>query len=183
MTVKSGGNKTRFALLGMLTLGPASGYDIKKMMEQSTDFFWREGDGSIYPILKQLLEEGMVTCEMANIQSEKPKKVYTLTHDGRRALEDWLGEDPVLYPNRNELMLKVFFGWNRDPEITIQHIQKFKQLAWSLLSKYKDIYQSTFSGPLSGIKLFQSLTLKSGIINAEASIKWCDEALRILKHE
>ena len=102
--------KTRYALLGILTFGPSSGYDIKKSMENSTDHFWREGDGSIYPILKQLLDEGLVTCELANTESDKPKKVYTITSDGQQELEDWLVEDPILLPQRNELMLKVFFG-------------------------------------------------------------------------
>jgi len=67
-------NKTRYAVLGMLSMQPSSGYEIKKMMEQSTDHFWREGDSSIYPILKQLLEEGMLTCEVGNAESDKPKK-------------------------------------------------------------------------------------------------------------
>src|SRR5579872_2642218 len=99
-------NKTRYALLGFLSMGSSSGYDIKKAMEQSTDHFWREGDGSIYPILKQLLDEGLVTCELANAESGKPKKIYTLTSDGQRELEDWLLEDALLLPQRNELLLK-----------------------------------------------------------------------------
>jgi DNA-binding PadR family transcriptional regulator len=46
-------NKTRYALLGFLLMQDATGYDIKKLMERSTNNFWRETDSSIYPILKQ----------------------------------------------------------------------------------------------------------------------------------
>ena len=174
-------NKTRFAVLGILSLGSASGYDIKKMMAQSTDHFWREGDGSIYPILKQLLDEGLLTCEIENSDSEKPKKVYSLTVDGQQELEDWLVEDPSLFPNRNELLLKVFFGWNVDPKITIHHIENFKRTVQSIKDKYETIAQQMFPQPLSGAKLFQFLTLKAGMINSAASLEWCDEALRMLK--
>ncbi|MBA3604138.1 MAG: PadR family transcriptional regulator, partial [Parachlamydiaceae bacterium] len=44
-------NKSRFAIMGMLALAPkSSGYDIKKLMEGSTQYFWKESYGSIYPV-------------------------------------------------------------------------------------------------------------------------------------
>lgn len=178
----SKGTKTRYALLGILTLGPSSGYDIKKAMERSTDHFWREGDGSIYPILKQLLEEGLVTCELANVESDKPKKIYTITNDGQRELEDWLSQDPVLLPQRNELLLKVFFGWNVDNQVTVRHITKFQQFCKSILENFADIEKLHFPKPLSGGKMFRYLTLRAGITYTEASLAWCDDALRMLKN-
>lgn len=178
--------KTRYALLGILSLGAASGYDIKKMMEQSTDHFWREGDGSIYPILKQLLEEGMVTCEIGNKESEKPKKIYTITSDGQRELQDWLKDEPVVYQHRLELMLKIFFGANVDTSVTIQHIENFRQRIISDQNRYKN-YDPYLSNPNSkiphtGNKLFQFITQRAGIMHSETSLQWCDEALRILKN-
>ncbi len=47
-------NKTKYALLGLLNVCPGSGYDIKKLMEQSTSNFWNESYGQIYPILKDV---------------------------------------------------------------------------------------------------------------------------------
>lgn len=173
--------KTKYAVLGMLSFGPSSGYDIKKAMEMSTNHFWREGDGSIYPILKQLLDEGLVTLQLANAESDKPKKVYSISSDGQRELEDWLSEDPVLLPQRNELLLKVFFGGNVDKTVTIQHIQQYKNICLSLQNKYQTIEKSHFSGKLEDAKIFQYLTLKAGIMHSMAGIEWCNEALRILK--
>ena len=51
-------NKSRYAILGMLALEAASGYQIKKEMEESTSNFWHESYGQIYPILKLLTENG-----------------------------------------------------------------------------------------------------------------------------
>lgn len=169
-------NKTRYAVLGMLSLQPSSGYEIKKMMEQSTDHFWREGDSSIYPILKQLLEEGMVTCEIGNAESDKPKKIYAITPEGQSELQDWLIEEPMLYPNRNELLLKVFFGWNVEPQIMINHLENFRRHVKKLLDKYQAAAKNECAG-----FFYPTLTLRSGILHAEASLTWCDETLAILK--
>ena len=168
-------HKTRYAVLGILSMQPSSGYEIKKIMEQSTDHFWREGDSSIYPILKQLLEEGMVTCEVGNAESDKPKKIYALTKDGQGELQDWLIEEPLFYPNRNELLLKVFFGKNIDPKITITHIENFRRRVKTILDKYRAAAKN-----MTDKDLYPSLTLNAGIIYSEASIKWCDEALAVL---
>lgn len=176
-------SKTRFAVLGMLSMGPASGYDIKKRMSQSTDHFWREGDGSIYPILKQLLDEGVVSCETMNGESDKPKKQYTITNDGLHELQDWLNDDDCIATHRIELMLKVFFGWNVNKQVIINHIQRFHLRCIEVLKALEKVQNDNFSVKANGPKLYRYLTLKSGIIHAEASKKWCEEALEMLKHE
>ncbi len=175
-------NKTRFALLGILSLGPASGYDIKKMMERTTNHFWREGDGSIYPILKQLLEEDMVSCELANTETDKPKKIYSITEDGKRELQDWLAEYPAPSQSRNELMLKVFFGWNTDAAVTVGHLEKYRQQLQASIEDYKEIEKRFLSKPMTPDALHRFISLRGGITYLEASVKWCNEALGLL-HE
>ena len=40
-------NKSKYAVMGVLSICPASGYDIKKFMECSTSNFWSESYGQI----------------------------------------------------------------------------------------------------------------------------------------
>lgn len=56
-------NKSQYALLGMLTLGEMSGYDIKKLFDTSLRNFWGESFGQIYPILRRLVREGLATVQ------------------------------------------------------------------------------------------------------------------------
>lgn len=56
-------SQSRFALLGLLNLGPMSGYDLKQLIGWSIGHFWREGYGQIYPTLKDLEAEGLVRRE------------------------------------------------------------------------------------------------------------------------
>jgi len=175
-------NKTRYALLGFLSMGPASGYDIKIRMEQSTEHFWKEGDASIYPILKQLLQEKLVSLKMANTETSKPKKIYAITASGRKVLQAWLMKYPEPSQKRNELLLKVFFGWNAVPTVTINHLKQFHQKTELTLNKYRSstLAKKAASSKLTSAELYRFLTLKAGIAYCETGLKWCEDVLHLL---
>src|SRR5215469_2423712 len=99
-------NKSRYALLGILSMSPGSGYDVKKFMEQSTSYFWRESYGQIYPILKQLVEEGLATSHTEKQEGKPERYVYTLTERGKEELQRWLADPVEQSVERNELLLK-----------------------------------------------------------------------------
>jgi PadR family transcriptional regulator, regulatory protein AphA len=104
-------NKSRYAILGLLSLGPMSGYDIKKTIEASLSNFWSESYGQIYPILKSLVADGLATVSVET-QTGKPNRyVYALTRAGQDELERWLHRPAEYEVGRNELLLKLFFGW------------------------------------------------------------------------
>jgi PadR family transcriptional regulator AphA len=54
---------TMESLLGVLSLRPMSGYEIRQFMERSTSNFWSESFGQIYPALKRMLAEGLVEVQ------------------------------------------------------------------------------------------------------------------------
>ena len=51
--------KTRFAILGLLSWKPMSGYDIKKLIEMGLQYFWQESYEQLYPTLEALVAEGL----------------------------------------------------------------------------------------------------------------------------
>lgn len=175
-------NTTRYALLGMLALGPSSGYDIKRKMAQSTDHFWSESDGSIYPILKQLLEQNRVSVHQENLNTAKPKNIYTITPAGRQELESWLAQAPSVMLRRNELLLKLFFGANVDKAIIINHLYAFKSKCQQLLMGYEAHELSYMEKKLSQDVACQWATLKCGIAHTQTNIRWCDETIGMLKN-
>lgn len=173
-------NKTRYALLGMLSLANGSGYDIKKRMENSTNHFWSEGDGAIYPILNQLLDEGMVTFKVENADTGKPKKTYTITDDGLTELQDWLMMSPEYNSGRDELLLKIFFGNNVDKEVIKAHIENYRLRIQANIDQYLNIETKFKEEKIDSKNIFQYLTLKAGIIYSQAGLTWCDEVLKEL---
>ncbi|MBL6927642.1 MAG: PadR family transcriptional regulator [Rhodospirillales bacterium] len=97
--------------LGVLTQGDASGYEIKKQLEEGPlAHFYRAGYGSIYPALTALAEAGQVTCtEMA--QEKRPgKKIYRITDAGLAAFRKTLGKNPSEDRIRSEYLFMMFFA-------------------------------------------------------------------------
>src|SRR5690242_12327400 len=98
----------RTLCLGVLTMGEATGYEIKKEIEEGLfSHFIEASFGSIYPALTQLLSEGLLTVR-AEEQTGKPdKKVYAITEAGRRALERQLAVIPAKDKFKSEFLFQM----------------------------------------------------------------------------
>ena len=83
-------NRTRYTILGVLTRGPMTGYDIKRYIEISVGNFWRESYGQIYPTLRSLTEDGLVRRQTRQQRGRPGRHVYSITGKGRKELREWL---------------------------------------------------------------------------------------------
>jgi PadR family transcriptional regulator, regulatory protein AphA len=101
--------RTRYVVLGMLAQGPANGYALRQRIEASVGNFWQESFGQLYPTLKELSRSGLVTSS-AEKGARKGARSYAITASGKLALRQWLARGPQPVPERNELLLKVFFA-------------------------------------------------------------------------
>jgi DNA-binding PadR family transcriptional regulator len=91
----AGNVSLRYLILGLLIQKPMSGYDIKSLLKS---FGWLIGSpsfGSLYPALRALLEDGLVTVEGVPHQEKRPRKIYSVTEAGKQALQGWI-DLPVL---------------------------------------------------------------------------------------
>jgi len=103
--------------LGVLMLGTASGYKIKKHFEDGPfAHFHAAGFGSIYPALSALLEAGYVTCTVTAQDGRPDKKVYAITDAGRRAFRAALNRPPTADTLRSETLFMLFFAELLDPD-------------------------------------------------------------------
>jgi PadR family transcriptional regulator, regulatory protein AphA len=175
-------NKSRLAVLGMLTLGPMSGYDIRKAMEQSTGNFWQESYGQIYPILKQLTNEGLATSREEKQEGSPVRYVYTLTDKGWDELGTWLSEPIEYQVERNELLLKLFFGRIMPIPASIEHVGRFRMLQEQSLRKYEQIeaHLARCAVEEDPDAPYSLITVRYGLHRVRALIDWCDETIAAL---
>ena len=76
----------RTICLGILTRGDATGYEIKKLVEEGGFQHFAEASfGSIYPALNRLTEAGLVSLREESQEKRPDRKVYSITPAGRRA--------------------------------------------------------------------------------------------------
>ncbi len=105
----------KYAILGLLHYEEMHGYRIKEHIEKNFGHMWSINFGQIYPNLKKLEQEGLVSMgkSVQNGQKGPPKKLYSLTDKGREAFTDWLSESPEKSMLLRDpfLMRFVFFGF------------------------------------------------------------------------
>jgi len=102
----------RHGLLGLLVDGPASGYDLLKIFEQSLAFVWPATQSQLYGELNRLADDGLV---VVSDEGQRRRKEYTITPAGRADLEHWLTDIEPNRIRRNDAMLRVFFLGTLEP--------------------------------------------------------------------
>ncbi len=176
-------NKSRYAILGMLSLGPKAGYDIKKMTEVSIAHFWHESFGQIYPNLRQLEKEMLVTSRLEPQTGARDRRVYTLTDEGEQLFKAWLREPVEYAPPRNELLLKLFFGDQLPVENVRSKIRAFRREQRARLETYDGLVTWLRHEFAEHPSLpFWLMTLNYGQHHTRALLAWAAESLEGLEH-
>ena len=176
-------NKTKYALLGLLSLGPMSGYDIKKFTDISISYFWNENFGHIYPVLKKMEEDGLVTKRVEATEGRPNRNVYSITDSGKDELQGWFSISPEEHSIRNELLLKIFFGALTSKEKIINMIKDEKERIekkFEALNSIEEMIVANKGDKFEGDRPFWLITLRFGKKTSHVISEWCDEAIKIL---
>jgi len=176
-------NKTKYALLGMLNMGPVSGYDIKKMTDMSISHFWSENFGHIYPVLKKMEAEGLVTKSVEETSGRPSRNIYSITSAGRGELVEWLllPVEPLSF--RNELLLKIFFADQIPVERIIEMVKEERERFSGKLKEFRRIEENLKIDDqyINDERIpFWLMTLSFGIHSSSAAVSWCEETIKIL---
>jgi DNA-binding PadR family transcriptional regulator len=114
---------TEAALLGLLSEHELSGYDLQRLVEHSVGYFWAPAKSRIYAVLPRLVEHGLATRREVVQRGRPNKQLYKATKAGKAALQAWLAEPPEPDPDRNALLLKVFFGDQSDDQTILGQVR------------------------------------------------------------
>jgi PadR family transcriptional regulator PadR len=74
-------------LLKILALEPLHGFAISQRLKQVSGDVLQVSDGSLYPALHKLEQQGWITAEWKPSENNRRAKFYSLTRMGRKALE------------------------------------------------------------------------------------------------
>ena len=162
-------------VLGLLSLGPRSGYDIKTVVDRSTRFFWAASYGQIYPELRRLEQEGLIEGEDAP-RGGRGRRVYKLTKAGREALTEWLLGPTVTIEYRDESLLRLFFADALPREDALLLLEGRKKGH----EEYLKVLREIEARPGGKDPDFVDLVLQWGIEFNEWGAQWCERQLRRL---
>lgn len=74
-------------LLKILALEPLHAWAVSQRLKQISGDVLQVSDGSLYPALHKLEQQGWITAEWKMTENGRRAKFYSLTRPGRRALE------------------------------------------------------------------------------------------------
>lgn len=77
-------------ILSIIDKGKVYGYELSSKLQQLG--LQDVSEGSIYPILLRLQKTGLIQGEMRNSPAGPKRKYYSLTNDGKTALEQFILE-------------------------------------------------------------------------------------------
>ena len=96
-------------LLGLLILHPRTGYDLYKRMERATFLLESASLRRIYPTLKKMTEQELVTFHVEPQDGKPDRKIYTVTDASEAEFLAWLREPPEQDDFRMEHLFAKFF--------------------------------------------------------------------------
>lgn len=118
-------------ILGFLMRGSKTGYELKQYFSISFSFFSGLSYGSIYPALRRMAQQGLVTMRKERQTHAPDRKVYTITEKGREVFLDALRAPLTLSTSKSPFLMRLFFFEDLTPEDRVimvrSHLEAVRQ--------------------------------------------------------
>src|SRR5712691_983667 len=158
----------RYYILHKIAQRPIHGYEIIQDIDSKTEGAWRPGAGSLYPILKKLVSEGLIKAEPEPSQ-EATRRIYQITQKG----VDSLAHAKEMFANFQQRFgsLRRLFIELIDPEnlatFFVEGSNRQFQMAQEMLESKEDKI------PPSDLEYI----LKEYMLNLERQMNWANRML------
>jgi DNA-binding PadR family transcriptional regulator len=163
------------ALLGLLAVEPASGYELTKAFEGDLGrYAWQAGHTSIYPELVKMAERGLVEVTR---EGARGSRTYAVTPAGRDELRDWLMNWPAHGRVRSEPVLRMFLLSALEPADALTLLHQIAERAEHDLAQLRLILDEHGDRPLIGREGFGLLAAEFGIRQYAAVQDWAQWAI------
>ena len=166
------------ALLGLLRDHPMHPYEMHQQLLQAEalGLVWHLKQSHLYALLAKLEESGYLVSTTELQGTRPPRKMLTLTAEGRKAFTDWV-RTPVQHGRdfRVEFLAKLFFAGREGPGAVtalISH-QRVECSVW-IVELRREI------SALEPVRRYDRLVLQFRLSQLEAIQRWLDECERTL---
>jgi DNA-binding PadR family transcriptional regulator len=170
----------RYLALGLLTQQPMAGYDIKRRLKPLAWLIGSPSFGNLYPILRSLLQENLVTVEVQLRQDKPPRKIYTITEAGQQALQTWTEQPatPRTTVLKTFVMRLVLAG-----HFTRSSLIGYLRQRRAQVSDYHTALDASIQELRESTDLEHRLASDYGLAMANAELRWLDDVLIHLSGE
>jgi DNA-binding PadR family transcriptional regulator len=156
-------NPTAAALLGFLTDGELSGYDLAKTASEVIGDFWHVTRSQVYRELAALSNAGLVAPVGTGPRAKRP---YRVTEAGREAFAAWTRRQPPVEQVRHPLLLAMTFGAWVGPDKLLEFAASHRATHEQRLTRYQSLRDTP------GLGAYLQATIAFGIAYEEAVLAW-----------
>ena len=169
------------AILGFLEYQPMSGYDLKKIFDQSITHFWSATQSHIYKALETLEKEGFVESEVIQGEGKPNRKQYQITDEGRGELRRWVSTPLPLEVTREAWLIQIFFAHGITNEDIVHLFEKRIEAIQEYLKQCQvaqaHIDENSRQVGIKRLSELWQLTLDYGTDYYENEIAWLEKTL------
>lgn len=185
----------RYAILGVLTARPMSGYEIGKYFEDPVGFVWSAPQSQIYPELHRMEREGLIRAKVVQRGTRATKRRYSVTRAGKDALRRWLAEPTAPPPERDTFRLRAVYmdmvpsdvaraQFQAHLDYYEQRLRQWRERAAAMREHRTEILvdrlKHTPAERRDAVVAFKALAFDGQAARAEAEITWARDALALL---
>lgn len=180
----------KHGILGLLSYGSMTGYEINKAFKDSLSYFWNAQTSQIYRELQTLKQNGWATDKTVEQDGKPDKKLFTITDSGRAELNRWLTEDNTDITTRSPLMMKTFFRGERSVEENIAYFEALREGCDAFVARMTatppdvDGYTKLVDDPMKAV--YWRMTVEYGVMYAQMYRSWvenCKKELEAIRDE
>lgn len=166
-------------ILGSLMNGPAHGYSLRTGMVSKVMEEFGINDGQLYPLLKKMTVDGLISKEIEYRDSGPNRHNYHITQAGRNEFIEWLkGNDEEEREFRYEMIRKdgflnkcMYFGF-LDADFTMEKISRQIKETEITIEDFKKAYDDMKFREFDTVHL---MIVKYCIMSQETRMKWLTE--------
>jgi DNA-binding PadR family transcriptional regulator len=158
----------RYYILHKIAQKPIHGYEIIQDIDSKTEGAWRPGAGSLYPILKKLVSEGLIKAE-AEPSEEATRRVYQITSKGVESLahaKEMFASFQLRFGSLRRLFIELI-----DPENLATFFVEGSNRQFQMAQEMVESKQNKISAA------DLEYILKEYMLNLERQMSWADRML------
>lgn len=173
-----------YVILGILDRRPSTGYDLSKIMDRTTNFYWQATHAQIHQRLKRLQKDGMVKEEPVWEKGRPARIIYHLTSKGRRALVEWEKTPPEDLAVRHGFLSQFNSSYVLEIPDIIKKIDIHQRRSHERLDLHREALEIIKKKNLSEPKVkIDYLMALYGVMFEQTCQDWCEEAKRFLTED
>lgn len=166
-----------YAILGILGCKSLTGYDLKKIIQESPFMYWSGNNNQIYKSLVELLDEGFVTSEVHHQESSPSKKIYTITTEGLAELKEWVLSSPEPPELKNTFLIQLAWAdMLQEDELNTLFSAYENQIKMQIILQKEKQRRGTFSPARTKREIYLWDMINENIIQSyENELTWLEK--------